>query len=70
MGNIPHDAMHCSREIDFVLVIHCDADEELRFAHSASNILSQLITIRHELIWIACHSCVSHMSELSLVPSW
>lgn len=69
MADVLHDGVHGPRESDLVLVVHGDADEQLRFPHRLADVLSQLVASLHEVIGIASHGRVSHVRELDLVPA-
>ncbi len=70
MRDVFHDCMHSSCEVDFVLVIHRDADEEFCFSRGISDILAQLVSFGYEVVWVASNGRVSHMCKFDLVPSW
>lgn len=69
MGNVFHDGVHCSREANFVLVVHGDAYDKLRLSDCPTDILTQLVSSVDKVVRIAGDSCVSHVRELDLVPS-
>ena len=61
--------MHCPSEVDLILIVHGDTDEELRLSCSTPNVLPKLITLKHEVIWIACHSSISHMGKFYIIST-
>ena len=40
VGDVPHDPMHRSGEVDLVLVVHGNTDKQFGLAHGAPNVLS------------------------------
>lgn len=70
MSNVAHDAVHSPREVDFVFIVHGHTDEQLRFSHRPTNVLSQLVPVQDEIIRVASHSCISHVRELALITTW
>ena len=70
MSNVPHDAVHCSSKVDFIFVVHGDANKELCFSCCAPNVLAQLVSSTNEVIRITSHGRVSHMRELGIVLAW
>ena len=68
VADVLHDTVHCARKVDFVLVVHGDADEELRLALGA-HVLAQLVSAVHVVVWIAGDGRVSHVGELDVVSS-
>src|SRR6202034_2568192 len=68
MCNSSHDSMHRSCKVDFVLIVHGHTNEEFGFARGAANILSQVVPIQNEVVWIASHGGISHVRELPLIP--
>lgn len=67
MRYIPHNTVHRSGEVDFVLVIHGDADKQLSISHRTADILSQLVSFQSKVVRITGYSSVPHMSEFDLV---
>ncbi|RCI08911.1 hypothetical protein L249_4922, partial [Ophiocordyceps polyrhachis-furcata BCC 54312] len=68
MGNILHDGVHRPREADLVLVIHGDADEQLRLARRPPYALPQLVASCHKVVGVAGDGRVAHVRELDLAP--
>lgn len=69
MGDVSHDAVHCTGEVDLIFVVHSHADQEFRLSCGDTNILSQFVPVDHKIIRIAGDSGVSHMSKLTFVSS-
>ncbi len=67
VADILHDGVHSAREAVLVLVVHGDADEELRLARGAPDALAQLVAALGKVVRVARHGRVPHVRELDLV---
>lgn len=67
VADVLHDGVHGAREAVLVLVVHGDADEELRLARGAPDALPQLVAAVGKVVRVARHGRVSHVRELDLV---
>lgn len=69
MRDIAHYTVHCPCEVDFVLVVHGDANEELRLA-GIVQVLSQLIASFYKVVRITGDSGIPHVGELDIIAPW
>lgn len=67
--NVLHDGIHGPREVELVLVVHGDADEELRLAGRLADALAQLVPALDEVVGVAGDGGVAHVGELDLVAA-
>lgn len=61
-SNVLNDCVHCPNEENFVFVVHCQNNEELRFA--PIEIRPEGIFLAHKLIRVTCGRGVPHLGEL------
>ena len=61
-GDVLDDSIHCPNEEDFVFVVHCQDNEELRSA--SIEIRPEGILLAHKLIGVTCGRGVAHLGEL------
>jgi hypothetical protein len=59
--------VHCSGEVNLVLIVHCNADEKLGFAECVAVVLSKLVSPLDKFIWIASNGSISHMREFNVI---
>lgn len=69
VGNVLHDGVHGPRKTNLVLVVHGDADEELRLARRPADVLAQLVPFVHKVVRVAGDGRVPHVRELDLVSA-
>lgn len=69
VADVLHHRVHGPREAVLVLVVHGDADEQLRLARGAADVLAQLVAPVDEVVRVACDGCVPHVRELDLVAA-
>ena len=69
MGDIPHNAMHSSRKVNLVLVVHGNTNEEFCLAKRVAVVLSKLVSAVNKVVWITGHGSVPHMREFNVISA-
>jgi len=67
MRDVFHDRVHGPRKVDFVFIDHGNTNEEFRLSCRASDVLTQLVAFRHEIVWVTSNRRVPHMCKLHFI---